>query len=206
MPRYSDKRRAALEATMCAEVYRVATEIIGREGLPALTLERIAREVGVSRGTLYNYFADADAVLNFVEARTFDPIAERITAISIGDATPETKLTEVATAVFDALYEDRALAMALFAKRELSGPRADQKIEHRNHFIKHVDQIIEEGIERGSFRRVATGITAELFLGAMSGLIESMMYAGEFKPAHELVPDLMDLVLSGLSTPRRNTG
>jgi len=199
MTRYPEKRRAALEATMQSEVHRVASAILREEGLDALTMDRIAREVGVSRGTLYNYFADADAVLNFVEARTFDPIAERVEQVAAEPGSPALRLEAVARTVLDALYKDRALAMALFAKKELQGPRAEQKRCHREHFIEVVSAIVTSGIADGSLRRMEPTLAADLFLGAMSGLIDSMMYAGELKPADELVPGLMDVMLRGMS-------
>jgi AcrR family transcriptional regulator len=200
MTRYPEKRRAALEATMQAEVLRVAGAILREEGIEALTMDRIAREIGVSRGTLYNYFADADAVLNFVEARTFDPVIQRVEQVATSSATAPKKLEGVAHVVLDALYEDRALVMALFAKKELHGPRAEQKRRHREYFVEVVSAIVGQGMAEGSLRTMEPALGANLFLGATSGLIDSMIYAGELEPADALVPGLMDVMLRGMSS------
>ena len=199
MPRYPEKRRAALEATMQAEVHRVATEILREEGLEALTMDRIARDIGVSRGTLYNYFADADAVVSFVEARTFEPLGEQFDEILASSLPPEEKLAAIMTQIFDSIYDDRALAMALFAKQKIQGPRAEQKIAHRNHLLRVARTIIDDGATSGRFRPVDADLAAELFLGLLIGPIDSMMYSGEFKPAHEFVPEMVDLLLGGLA-------
>ena len=51
MARYSEKQKAALDALMKDDVYRYAMEILKTEGAGALTMERLATDVGVSRGT-----------------------------------------------------------------------------------------------------------------------------------------------------------
>jgi hypothetical protein len=91
--------------------------------------------------------------------------------------------------------------MALFAKKELHGPRGEQKRRHREHFVEVVSAIVSEGLADGSLRSMEPSLAANLFLGAMSGLIDSMIYAGELKPADSLVPGLMDVMLHGMSTP-----
>lgn len=198
MARYSEKRRAALEATLKEEVLAVSTAILRKEGFAALTMDRIARDVGVSRGTLYNYFTDADAVLVFVEKWTFDPIRTEIEAIATSDRPPAAKLEAITCSIFDALCEDRALALALFAKKELRGPRAEQKIRHRDGLLRLVEGIVTDGVEAGRLRRVPTHLVAEVFLGVIGGFIESMLYSGEFSRGEEIAPAIMDVILHGL--------
>ncbi len=206
MPRYSKKRRAALEETMRDEVHRVAAEILRSEGLAALTMDRIAREVGVSRGTLYNYFADADAVLIFVHSRTIEPITATIVEIAEGNDPAPEKLAAIARTLLDGLYRDRALAMALFTRQELRGPRAEHKMARRNRFLEIVRGIVAEGAARGELRSGSPTVAAELYLGTIGGLIDTMMYSGEFRTADELVPPLMEYVLHGLERRPEDTG
>lgn len=198
MARYPEKRRKALEATMQREVFRVACDILRADGPDALTMDRIAREVGVSRATLYNYFADADSVLSFVEAKSFEPVSEEVERIATSPLPALSKLEGIAGVVLDSLFEDRALVMALFAKKELQGPRADQKRQNRKRFLDLTETVLAAGVEEGSLREVPRRFAAELFLGALTGMIDSMVYGGEFKAADEVVPDLMNILTSGL--------
>lgn len=55
-------RQARAEATMEA-IVEAAAQILERDGEEAATTARIAERAGVSIGTLYQYFADRDAVL-----------------------------------------------------------------------------------------------------------------------------------------------
>ncbi|RLE20489.1 MAG: hypothetical protein DRJ65_18090, partial [Acidobacteria bacterium] len=77
------------------DVYEHAMKIITDEGLGSLTMERLASDVGVSRGTIYNYFDDRDAVLDYVEERTFGPVLAAIKEVAANDRQPEEKLTKI---------------------------------------------------------------------------------------------------------------
>ena len=180
------------------EVSRVAGDILRAEGFVALTMDRIAREVGVSRGTLYNYFADADEVVAFVEKRAIEPLHDRIEAIGASDLVPEGKLQAIATTIFERLFADRALALALFCKHEPGARRSEHKIRLRNAMLATVRGIVAHATARGRFREVPPELAAECFLGAITAHVDTMLYAGELQPAEEIVPRIMDLLLAGL--------
>lgn len=44
-------------------ILRVCREIAAKQGLGTLTMRTVARECGIALGTLYNYYADKDALL-----------------------------------------------------------------------------------------------------------------------------------------------
>ena len=197
MARYSEKQKAALDNLMKDDVYRHAMEIIKSEGLGGLTMERIAAAVGVSRGTLYNYFADKDAVVDFVEERTFDPVLGAIQEVSTSDLEPELKLTRIASWIFTAVYEDSALIIALSPiKHEMK--RHPCKLERRNKAIRAIEEIVRDGIDSGAFKKLSPVVVTEIFVGSIFGMIESMSLNGEFYRADAVTPTLMELLLGGL--------
>jgi len=197
MARYSEKQKAALDALMKDDVYRHAMEIIKTEGPGGLTMERIAVAVGVSRGTLYNYFADKDAVIGFVEVRTFDPVLQAIQEVSASDLNPEIKLTRIANWIFTAVYEDSALIIALSPiKHEMKNRPC--KFERKTRAVRTIEEIVRDGIDSGAFKKLSPVVVTEIFVGSIFGMIESMSLNGEFYRADAVVPTLMDLFLGGL--------
>ena len=199
MPRYSKKQKAALDALMRDDVYRHALEIIEAEGLPGLTLDRLARAIGVSRATLYNYFDDRDAIVDFVEERTFLPLLDSLAQIADGDAAPIQKLEGIAAEVFTGVYENRAFVVALTPEKHCAANRVRQA-ERRRSVLDTVQRVIEEGVRAGVFRKLPPDLVAEIFVGTLSGLIDTMAHSGEFRTAEEVVPTLMEVVVGGLKT------
>jgi len=199
MARYSEKQKAALDALMKDDVYRHAMEIIKTEGIAALTMERIATEVGVSRGTLYNYFADKDAVIDFVEDRTFSPVLEAIQEIAAADLDPELKLSRIASWIFSAVYKDSGLIIALSSTRQVAH-KCGGKLERKQRASLAIEEIIRDGIEAGQLKKLPPVVVTEIFVGSLTGMIESMALNGVFYRADAVVPTLMELFLGGLRT------
>lgn len=198
MTAFQEKRRELLGSLFRDEVSRVASDILRREGFNGLTIDRIANEVGVSRGTLYNYFADADSVLIFIEEQAFKPVHDAIVRIASNSQPALTKLSDIATVLIDALNQDRALALALFSKRETRGKRAEHKMKIRTFLTDSVQQIIRDGADTQQFRKVPTPMAAECFFGSLGGIIDTMLYNGELRPPEDFVPQLMDVLFNGL--------
>ena len=100
MARYSEKQKAALDALMKDDVHDHAMEIIRADGIDGLTMERLANEIGVSRGTLYNYFDDKDAVIDHVEDRCFGEMLAAVEEIVNSPISPIDKLAKIADWIF----------------------------------------------------------------------------------------------------------
>jgi AcrR family transcriptional regulator len=201
MARYGDKQKAALDALMRDDVHDRAMEILRTEGVGGLTMERLASEIGVSRGTLYNYFADKDAVVDFVEQRTFSPVIAAIEELAAADLEPELKLARIASWILGAVYDDSALIIALLPIRSELG-RHEHRVAKKNRVVRVIEEVVRDGVDAGGFRKLSPVVVAEIFVGAIVGMIESMAASGEFYRADAVVPTLMELVLGGLRSPR----
>jgi AcrR family transcriptional regulator len=199
MPRsFADKRRAAVDATMRDEVYRTSVKIITEEGIVALTLDRIAKEIGVSRPTLYNYFPDRAGIVTFIENRAFEPLGALLEEIVAAEGAAQDKLAQICTAVIDSVYRERALVLAIFHKEMLEGVVKDAKAAKRERAVALISKVLEHGIESGELRPLPVQAAAEVILGAITGLVDSMVYSGSFRTADEVVPPMLDVLLRGL--------
>ncbi|MEQ6900515.1 TetR/AcrR family transcriptional regulator [Nocardioides sp. YIM 152588] len=91
--------------------------VLAEQGYDAFSTNRVAAEAGVSPGSLYQYFADKDAILTVVIDRYWDEVAEQVAA-SLSDRIgpeplgPET-LRAMADALLRALEADPALLRVL---------------------------------------------------------------------------------------------
>lgn len=63
-----------------SQIIDVALTLIETEGLEAVSMRRLSKEMGVSSKTLYNYMLNADAVLKEILIHSFSEIYERVYA------------------------------------------------------------------------------------------------------------------------------
>ena len=197
MPRYSEKQKVALDALMKDEAYRSALEIIGVEGLHGLTVERLARRIGLSRASLYNYFADRDAIVDFIEERTFEPVIAALEAIAAGEKSASAKLEAIANEIFASVRENFTLVVAL-SPDKYSGRDKRSQIRRRERGLDLLRRVVRQGIASGEFREMSADRAGEILFGTITGLIDNMAYSREYRKPGELVPTLMALVLEGL--------
>jgi AcrR family transcriptional regulator len=197
MARYSDQQKAALDALMKDNVYEKAIAIMTGGDLQELTMERLAQDVGVSRGTLYNYFADREAVVDFVIDRTFEPLIHVIEDVSDGQLAPEEQLTKIVEWVFSTVYEDRALVVALAPARQAKCKHEAHRARHLG-FVKAIEEVIRNGVADGAFRNLDPFLVSEILFGALRGMVDSMVESGELLPPQRVVPIFNGLLLGGL--------
>jgi AcrR family transcriptional regulator len=98
-----------------------AVRVLEREGPDAASTSRVAEVAGVSVGTLYQYFANRDAILNALQDREFSRATELLTGL-LGRGQPAAN-HEVARAVVTALLASYRSAPALHRVLAVEGLR-----------------------------------------------------------------------------------
>ncbi|RYB91072.1 TetR family transcriptional regulator [Nocardioides oleivorans] len=126
---------------------RAAIEIVADEGIDALTADRIADAAGVSRRTLFNYFARVEDVLTAtIETVTADTI-DAIAARPAGEP-----LRVSALAVLEGLIDSPAFAQARVLERAAVHSTATRR------FLLEFDDRQRQALEEGLRRRLGPGI------------------------------------------------
>lgn len=151
-PRRTRKSPEARRAQICAAAARMVLE----EGISAITMERLARETGISKALVYNYFATRDQLLAALLKREQTELRERgIGAALRAETFPE--LIRQTTRVYLEQVEHRgALIAALLSDPSVGRLMEEESREDRERtrrfFVKQVARTYElpEGIAAAS--------------------------------------------------------
>lgn len=100
---------------MVERIVGAGARVLEESGYQDASTNRIAREAGVSPGSLYQYFPDKDAIVSEITLRLVDDFASTITPMVRAAAMerPPTAIRLVLGAVLDALQQHAALLRAL---------------------------------------------------------------------------------------------
>lgn len=175
---------------------RAAADLATREGLASVSMSALARAIGVSRATLYNYVPDvATAIRLYLVAQT-DAFFTTVTAAISEEPGPEAQLRRyIREQVAYAASPDHHAAVSLAeAAAALGGPEPDAT--HRRRRPELLEDILDRGVAAGTFRSADRA--------AQATLINRLLYS-----AHELLHDhhlsqeavitaITDLVLDGI--------
>ena len=110
------RQRALREALLAA-----AERAIAEDGLSGLKAREVAREAGCALGAVYTAFADLDALVLAVNARTLDALEGHLRASSRPEADPVAQVVALAEAYLDYAARHRQRWAALFRHRMAEG-------------------------------------------------------------------------------------
>jgi AcrR family transcriptional regulator len=163
-----------VEEFRCRAICKAAMRVVGRKGLAQATVDDIAREAGVAKGTLYLYFRSREAIIEMTLGAAVDELLDRLQRAADGDGSPGTfaeALERLFTAQFAYFDENRDFFRLYFASGEYS---EDRRLRQTRRYRIHIDQLvslIERGRRRGEVKSADPERAAIAIAGAARDLI-----------------------------------
>jgi AcrR family transcriptional regulator len=198
MSRIKERRRDLVASMMKDEIYHAAVDVLMKQGVDGLTMDRVAEAAGIAKGSLYNYFDNKSELVRFIHDKTIEPAKRQVREIVNGPQTAPEKMEAILRNWFELFVANRGIFDFLFNDARTREVLEEHKRNSRAEAINDLRPIFEQGIQEGSFRSLDPVRTAEMFLGAVIMICEQQVYGGEERPAGESVAALMDLFLQGL--------
>lgn len=167
-PRRRTPRQRRAQATVDA-ILEATAQILGSDGAPGLSTNRIAQRAGVSVGTLYQYFEDKEAILRLMCERHVATMRDAVTTqlARAEGTTLETGTRAILEALLHAQTEHRTVNRLL-----------QERVPHLIG-VAHLDQIhamlgtlVREGLAQrvDALRRVDLDLATFLIVNAVFGV------------------------------------
>lgn len=192
------------------ELLAAALAVFGERGFRQTTLEEVAARAGVSKGTVYLYFASKDDLFRAVVEHNVTAMLEPVEAMARAHAGSASELlTNVVHRMWSALSQKDVVCLSRLVQAELT-----QFPEVRRFFFENVIQrhrrllhdIATRGVASGEFRREASTIIPRMLPPLVMQLHQNRFLYGDLDttaPAPEKLRDAMLLmVLEGVRQPR----
>jgi AcrR family transcriptional regulator len=155
-----------------ASILDAATRLILRAGTAGLTMEDIAREAGVARGTLYLYFDSIDGIIAALRDRYTHALTGGLEALLAtgGSGSRLRRLDAFIADLATALHERRDLHHALF-----SGTSAGEA-SLTEAFRALLRQFIQDGSETGEFTVPDLDLTTDFLLAGLHAVLTAGLH------------------------------
>src|ERR1035438_8087086 len=134
-------KKQVVEEFRCRAIRDAALRVVGRKGLEKATVDDIAREAGVAKGTLYLYFRSRDEIIEKTIGAAVDDLLARLqrAADGAGEGPFDEALERVLTAEFAYFDENRDFFRLYFASGEYS---EDRRLRQSRRYRLHIDQLV----------------------------------------------------------------
>lgn len=195
------------------ELISAALAVFGERGFRAASIEEVAARAGVSKGTVYLYFASKDDLFRAVVERRIVVLLEEGEALLAAHDGPASELLRlVVHRMMEALHREDMIRLARLAHAEMP-----QFPEVRDFWWEHVvlrnrrllGSIVERGISQGEFSPIARLVIPRaipsllLHQGQTRSLFQDLDH--DAPPAREIIDLTLDALLDGLRLPRESS-
>lgn len=189
------------------EILMAALKAFSEKGYHATSVNDLVTASGLSKGTLYWYFKNKQAIFLAMIDMIFQDIGVYFeqSLANAQDLPPPERLRHVLTGMNEIGEEMLSFAglYADFFTRAWQDPEVQENLaNHYQHFIEIVAPVIQAGIDEGYFRQVDVMATTRTILGAIDGFwFQQILHVGDAQALLELHTDL---VVRGLT--KNDTG
>jgi len=186
-----------------AQIIAAAVAAFARLGFNKTRMDDIAREAGVSKGTLYLYFKSKDEIITAVLDQFFtdelDGIADLLAAPIPVAQKLETLIIQMMADTEAQLGEYLSVWLEFYAIAAREGDLREKMLEYMHQFIDLFSALIQLGIDNGEFRPVNARETAMVASAQLEGLLLLWAVDRESVNLKELTETAVDLLLRGLA-------
>ena len=178
---------------------KIVVQVLSREGLNGLTMDSVAREAGVAKGTLYTYFRNKqDLVKEAIEA-TIVPMIDMLNEILASDLPPDRKITSM-TLNHLLYYEQHRDFFGIFVHdRQAASQRLKRyRSCHYQQFLERVAHVIQDGIDLQIFRKVDSHKLAAMLIEADIAMIFQRLLFEQSGPVEQDAALITDIFLHGI--------
>lgn len=202
MPRLSAIRKQALDAMMKEAIFDATVAVLGEHGVEGMTMDRVALAANVAKGSLYHYFRSKRDLLEFVYAKTVDPIfAELVETVATAQPAIE-KLGSHLRSLLDHVARHAQVFRLLFEDDTAHGLLQSSERSTREAGSERLAEIFRQGMAEGVLRPADPLMLARMFLGLCRGVFDGrpkLEDAAERERAHSLI---MSTLLNGIATEK----
>jgi AcrR family transcriptional regulator len=176
-----------------AEILDAAEELIATRGLHGAALAQIARRAGVAVGTLYNYFADRDAMIRALfDSRRAMLRPKLVAAVDNASQLPfEKRLRQYLRDVFAAFDEHRRFVKVAIETEHLKLSPSSAPSD----WLAQIETIVAAGVAEKVLDPKRASLVALMVQGGLKGvLLRRVTEGADFVNEADLI---VDIILDG---------
>ena len=200
-PRKRDGVRDLLVRARREQIVEAATRVFAQKGFRRATTREVAREAGISEGTIYNYFEDKDALLMAILQR-LNETERRAEDFEEGMVTDfEGFLRDYLSRRMSLIWENREVFRVVLSEMLVN---AELRELYLRRVVEPTMRIAEENfrsrMEQGEVRRTDAPLATRSVAGAVLGvLVLGLLGDEEIGSRPDEVPDVLaGLLICGL--------
>ena len=186
-------------------IIEAAIKVFARDGLEKGKIADIAKEAGIGKGTVYEYFRSKNDIFKVIEESVFSDFSIVFEELNSSTLSPTKKLSNLLEQGIDMFMEMGdvlLIIMELWAQAgrgHVHGSDSSLFVEYYDYFRKGVESILSDGILSGEFRDMNKKGVATLLLAFMDGLSWQFVILKDSKKFNKIKSEAIESFMRGIS-------
>lgn len=186
-------------------IIEAAIKVFARDGLEKGKIADIAKEAGIGKGTVYEYFRSKNDIFKVIEESVFSDFSIVFEELNSSTLSPTKKLSNLLEQGIDMFMEMGdvlLIIMELWAqagRSHIHGSDSSLFVEYYDYFRKGVESILSDGILSGEFRDMNKEGVATLLLAFMDGLSWQFVILKDSKKFNKIKSEAIESFMRGIS-------
>ncbi len=187
------------EQLMKESILEGVVSVLIKEGSEGLTMQRVAEEAGVAKGTVYTYFENKATLLKVVLQSSIQPLTEELYEIIDGDLEPDKKLQQIIERTFTYFDDHRDMFRVLMHERhKVLGKSPQEKSNRYREIVEHIASVISQGIQQGQFRDKDPQKIATMLVGATFFMVHHRLFSTNPGDVQDDCDMIYEILLHGI--------
>lgn len=161
------ERKKILETFTRQDILKAVVHILTNHGIQGFTMDRVAREAGVAKGTLYVHFKNKEHILKSAVEASLAPLQEELSNLLDSDLSPDEKLKGFTVTYLEYFDAHRDFFRVLLYDRQQAHAQSRRYRTGKYWtFVEKIAGVVDDGIRSGLFRPVDTTKISVIFIEA----------------------------------------
>lgn len=187
---------------MKKQILHAATQLFLDQGFKSITMDDIAREMGMSKKTIYSHYSNKETIVKASAQDLFQNICGGIDHICALKMNPIEELYDIKRYVLEHLKGERSSPMYQLQKYY---PQVHEKLRESQYDYMQtcVTDNIERGISEGLFiKEINVQFVARIYFIGVTGIKDESVFPQREYPASELYDMYLEYHIRGIVTPK----
>lgn len=148
-------------------IFDSAIKVFSEKGYSRATMDDIALNAGVAKGTLYYHFKSKEEIFNYIISDGMKFITEEIEKAASKETMYLAKLKVLCKVELNLVYEKRDFFKVILSQLWGKEVRQLELRDAVSEYVSYIENYIKKAIEEGSIRKGKTSLMAYNFFGTL---------------------------------------
>jgi len=182
------------------DIEEAVTRLLTRNGSQGFTMDQVAAEAGVAKGTLYLHFKSKSELLESVKEASLAPLREELETVLNADLAPQEKIEQLVARQLRYFDERRDLFRFLLEERQLAQLRRTRQLDSGyKRMLQRIKKVVEDGMRVGVFRKLDAVKVAAMLFEASIAVIGQRLWSESPGPWEEDARILVEVFVRGIA-------